>query len=146
MKLYSHEYFMKEALKEAQKALARDEVPIGAVLVAKNTIIARAHNLTECLNDATAHAEMQALTAASNHLGAKYLTDCTIYVTLEPCVMCAAALGWSQIAHIVYGAPDEKKGFTNFTGSVIHPKTQVTGMVLEHECAMIIKKFFRSKR
>ena len=146
LEIYTNEYFMKEALKEAEKALQRDEVPIGAVIVTENTIIARAHNLTESLYDVTAHAEVQAITAASNYLGAKYLTDCKIYVTLEPCVMCAAALGWSQISHIIYGATDEKRGFTNFNGNVIHPKTIVKGKIMENECKSILLNFFKSKR
>ncbi|MGC8803353.1 MAG: nucleoside deaminase, partial [Bacteroidales bacterium] len=139
-------YFMKEALKEARKALARDEVPVGAVIVCQNRIIARAHNLTETLNDVTAHAEMQAYTAASNALGGKYLSDCTLYVTLEPCIMCAGAAYWTQIGRIVYGAPDPKRGYTLLPPSVLHPKTQVTGGVLGDECASLLKDFFQKKR
>lgn len=146
MELYTDEYFMREALKEAQKAFEADEVPVGAVVVANNKIIARAHNYTECLNDVTAHAEMQAITAAANALGGKYLTDCTLYVTLEPCVMCAGALHWSHITKIVYGAFDEKKGYSKINQVLLHPKTEVVTGVLEQECSTIIKEFFASKR
>jgi len=146
MELYSDEYFMKEALKEAQKAFALDEVPVGAVIVANNKIIARAHNYTEHLNDVTAHAEMQAITSAANALGGKYLTDCTLYVTLEPCVMCAGALQWSQITKIVYGASDEKKGYAKINQPLLHPKTVVVNGVLENECAQLMKDFFIAKR
>src|SRR5690554_6981023 len=137
---------MKRALQEAEMAYEKGEVPIGAVIVINNQIIARAHNLTETLNDVTAHAEMQAVTAAADFLGGKYLTDCTIYVTLEPCVMCAGALGWSQISRIVYGANDTKRGFLRFAPQAIHPKTVVTAGVLEEECAALMKKFFQKKR
>lgn len=137
---------MREALKEAQKALEADEVPVGAVVVAGNRIIARAHNLTERLNDVTAHAEMQAITAATHALGGKYLLDCTLYVTLEPCVMCAGALAWSQISNIVYGASDPKKGFTLVPKNILHPKTQVVNGVLANDCEKIIKDFFAGKR
>ena len=123
-------YFMRQALAEAQKAFDKDEVPIGAVVVANNRIIARAHNLVETLNDVTAHAEMQAITAAANVLGGKYLTDCTLFVTIEPCPMCAGALGWSQLTRIVYGAADEKRGFSKFAANVLHPKTAVSSGVL----------------
>lgn len=146
MELYSDEYFMKEALKEAQKAFALDEVPVGAVIVANNKIIARAHNYTEHLNDVTAHAEMQAITSAANALGGKYLTDCTLYVTLEPCVMCAGALQWSQITKIVYGASDDKKGYAKISQPVLHPKTVVVKGILENECAQLMKDFFINKR
>lgn len=146
MELYSDEYFMKEALKEAQKAFALDEVPVGAVIVANNKIIARAHNYTEHLNDVTAHAEMQAITSAANALGGKYLTDCTLYVTLEPCVMCAGALQWSQITKIVYGASDDKKGYAKINQPVLHPKTVVVKGILENECAQLMKDFFINKR
>lgn len=146
MELYSDEYFMNEALKEAQKAFALDEVPVGAVIVANNKIIARAHNYTEHLNDVTAHAEMQAITSAANALGGKYLTDCTLYVTLEPCVMCAGALQWSQITKIVYGATDEKKGYAKINQPLLHPKTVVVNGVLEKECAQLMKDFFIAKR
>jgi len=146
MDILNDEYFMKQALAEAKKALARDEVPVGAVIVAGNTIIARGHNLTEALNDVTAHAEMQAITAAANHLGAKYLIDCTLYVTLEPCVMCAGALFWSQITKIVYGALDEKRGAHLIGKNLYHPKTVVTGGILAEESATLLKDFFKSKR
>lgn len=146
MQPYTDEYFMREALKEAQKALALDEVPVGAIVVADNKIIARAHNYTEHLNDVTAHAEMQAITIAANALGGKYLTECTLYVTLEPCVMCAGALAWSQITKIVYGASDKKRGYSMLQQAVLHPKTTVVSGVLEQECSEIVTQFFRSKR
>lgn len=146
MELYSSIYFMKEALKEAQKAFDAGEVPVGAVIVAANKIIARSHNLTELLNDVTAHAEMQAITAAANSIGGKYLTDCTMYVTLEPCVMCAGALGWSQITKIVYGAPDTKRGFTVLNTKVLHPKTEVESGVLSEESEQLLKTFFAARR
>ena len=142
----SHAFFMRQALDEAQQALQRDEVPVGAVIVCNDRIIARGHNLTETLNDVTAHAEMQAITAAANFLGGKYLTDCTLYVTVEPCVMCAGALGWSQISKIVYGATDEKRGFTRFAPDALHPRTEVISGVLEAECSELMKEFFRKKR
>jgi len=144
--LYTNEYFMKEALKEAQKAFDFDEVPVGAVVVANNKIIARGHNLTETLNDVTAHAEMQAITAAANALGGKYLKDCTLYVTLEPCVMCAGALSWAQVSKIVYGASDTKKGFSLVTNNLLHPKTEVQKGLLEEECGKLLKEFFLKKR
>ena len=128
--MLNDEHFMRQALMEAQQAYDRDEVPVGTVIVCQERIIARGHNLTETLHDVTAHAEMQAITSAANFLGGKYLTDCTIYVTVEPCVMCAGALGWSQISRIVYGAADEKRGFVRFAPHAIHPKTIVTGGVL----------------
>jgi len=140
------EYFMKQALLEAQKAGEHDEVPIGAVIVCQGRIIARGHNLTETLTDVTAHAEMQAITAAAGFLGGKYLTDCTLYVTVEPCVMCAGALGWSQISRIVYGASDEKRGFQRFAPTALHPKTEVLSGVLEEACSMLVKVFFKRKR
>src|SRR6056297_2268924 len=139
MDLFSDEYFMKEALKEAQKALEKNEVPIGAVIVSNNQIIARAHNLTETLNDVTAHAEMQAITAAANYLGGKHLTDCSLYVTLEPCVMCIGALAWSQIFKIVYGASDPKKGYTQYDVKMVHPKTKVVSGILKNDCSKLIK-------
>lgn len=144
--LYSDEHFMREAFKEAQRSFDLDEVPVGAVVVAENRIIARAHNLTEQLNDVTAHAEMQAITAAANAIGGKYLKDCTLYVTLEPCLMCAGALAWSQVSKIVYGASDEKKGFSLMPKSVLHPKTEVVSGVLASECEQILRDFFASKR
>ena len=146
MDLYTDEFFMKEALKEAHKALTKDEIPIGAVIVANNQIIARSHNLTETLNDVTAHAEMQAITSAANAIGAKYLIDCTLYVTLEPCLMCAGALYWSQISKIVYGASDNKRGFSNSKFEVLHPKTAVTKGIMENECGNLLIEFFKGKR
>ncbi|MGN1245350.1 MAG: nucleoside deaminase [Muribaculaceae bacterium] len=140
------ERFMLAALDEARVAAERDEVPIGAVVVCKGRIIARAHNLTEALTDVTAHAEMQAITSAAAYLGGKYLTDCTLYVTVEPCLMCAGALGWSQIARVVYGAADDKRGYHTFCSAPFHKKTQVTAGVLEAECAQLITDFFRRKR
>ena len=137
---------MKRALQEAQQAFAEGEVPVGAVVVSQNRIIARAHNLTETLNDVTAHAEMQAITAAANLLGGKYLNECTLYVTVEPCVMCAGALGWSQISRIVYGSVDEKRGFARFAPAALHPKTEVVAGVLEEECSKLMKDFFKRKR
>lgn len=137
---------MREALKEAKKAFDADEVPVGAVVVAENRIIARAHNLTEQLHDVTAHAEMQAITSAANALGGKYLTGCTLYVTLEPCVMCAGALAWSQISKIVFGASDPKKGFSMLEKNVLHPKTEVEKGLLMEDCEKILKDFFIQKR
>lgn len=145
MELYSHEYFMNEAFKEAQKAFDLNEVPVGAVIVAGNRIIGRGHNLTEQLNDVTAHAEMQAITAAANFIGAKYLEECTLYVTLEPCVMCAGALFWSQITQVVYGAPDPKRGFSK-TGNLLHPKTEIISGIMEEACATLLKDFFKKLR
>ncbi|MDH8701108.1 tRNA(adenine34) deaminase [Dysgonomonadaceae bacterium PH5-43] len=144
--IFTDEYFMKQALLEAQNAYKRGEVPIGAVIVCNNRIIARAHNLTETLNDVTAHAEMQAITAAASVLGGKYLIDCTLYVTIEPCPMCAGALGWSQISRIVYGAKDEKRGYNKIASSSLHPKTQVTSGVMELEAAELMKRFFSERR
>ncbi|HPJ06300.1 MAG TPA: nucleoside deaminase, partial [Bacteroidales bacterium] len=141
----SDEYYMRMALAEAARAAERDEVPVGAVVVAGGSIIARAHNLTETLNDPTAHAEMQAITAAAAFLGGKYLTDCTLYVTVEPCVMCAGALAWSQVTALVYGAPDPKKGYTTTGAAILHPKTVVRSGVLAAECSEMMKKFFRKK-
>jgi len=146
MELYSDDYFMNEALKEAQKAYDAEEVPVGAVIVANNRIIARSFNYTEHLNDVTAHAEMQAITAAASAIGGKYLVDCTLYVTLEPCVMCAGALGWSQITRIVYGASDTRRGYSILNNNVLHPKTQVTRGVLEEPCAELLKRFFAARR
>ncbi len=138
--------FMRQALAEATKALERDEVPIGAVIVHKRRIIARAHNLTETLNDPTAHAEMQAITMATSLIGGKYLSECELYVTIEPCPMCAAALNWAQIKRIVYGAPDPKRGCSLFSPSLLHPKTEVRSGVLQDECGSIVTDFFKSKR
>lgn len=143
--MFTDEYFMKMALNEAEMALEKDEVPIGCVVVSNNRIIARAHNLTETLNDVTAHAEMQAITSAANFLGGKYLKDCTLYVTLEPCVMCSGALSWSQISKVVIGARDEQRGFINKHLS-LHPKTEIVTGIMENECSTIVKEFFRSKR
>jgi tRNA(adenine34) deaminase len=145
LSVFSDEHFMREALKEAKRAFDADEVPVGAVIVANNRIIARAHNLTERLTDVTAHAEMQAITAAANALGGKYLTDCTMYITLEPCVMCAGALHWSQVTRIVFGAFDAKRGYQRF-GNLLHPKTKIEGGLLGDECAELLKTFFQKKR
>lgn len=139
-------YYMKQALAEARKAEAADEIPIGAVIVCRDQIIARAHNLTETLTDVTAHAEMQAITAAASTLGGKYLTDCTLYVTVEPCVMCAGAIAWAQLGRLVYGASDEKRGYTVFAPHALHPKTAVTSGVLEEDCAALMRQFFVGKR
>jgi tRNA(adenine34) deaminase len=144
--VYSDESYMAEALKEARKAFDADEVPIGAVIVCRNRIIARAHNYTERLTDVTAHAEMQAFTAAANHIGGKYLAECTLYVTLEPCVMCAGASYWTQIGKIVYGARDYKRGFSKYASNILHPSTEITAGLLADECAEILKDFFQKKR
>jgi tRNA(adenine34) deaminase len=146
MDLNTDEYYMREALREAHKALAEDEVPIGAVVVCKNKIIARGYNLTEKLIDVTAHAEMQAFTAASNYLGGKYLEDCTLYVTIEPCVMCAGASFWTQIGKIVFGARDDKRGFLLTGKNILHPRTVLVAGVMEDECGKLIKEFFKKKR
>jgi tRNA(adenine34) deaminase len=144
--LINDEYFMKEALKEAQKAFDRDEVPIGAVIVCNNRIVARAHNLTETLCDVTAHAEMQAFTAAANTIGGKYLNGCTLYVTLEPCVMCAGAALWSQISRVVFSANDIKRGYSLIKQPLFHPKTIVDSGILEPECSYLLNEFFKKKR
>jgi tRNA(adenine34) deaminase len=146
MLVFDDEYFMREALKEAEKAFEKDEVPVGAVVVCGETIIARAHNLTEQLNDVTAHAEMQAFTASSEFLGSKFLDECTLYVTLEPCVMCAGAAFWTRISRLVYGAADEKRGYSLSGQDLLHPKTLVTTGVLQDECKAILKTFFQAKR
>lgn len=146
MKLYSDEYFMHEAFKEALQSREKDEVPVGAVVVWNNRIIARAHNLVETLNDPTAHAEMQAFTAAANTIGNKYLNECTLYVTLEPCVMCAGASFWAQLGKIVYAANDEKRGFTLVRQPILHPRTVVQGGVMKTECSKLIREFFAAKR
>lgn len=138
--------FMKAALEEARLAAAEGEIPVGAVVVCKGMIIARAHNLTETLTDVTAHAEMQAITAAASYLGGKYLDQCTLYVTLEPCTMCAGAIGWSQLQRLVYGASDPKRGFTVFAPGALHPKTEVLSGVMAEECLLIVQVFFRKKR
>ena len=141
-----HEFFMRQALQEAQQAYAEDEIPIGAVVVCNGRVIGRGHNLTERLNDVSAHAEMLALTAAANFMGGKYLPNCTLYVTLEPCVMCAGALYWFQVGEIVFGAYDARMGFGRHNQKIIHPKTLLTGGILENECAMLLKNFFKNKR
>lgn len=146
MELFSHEFFMKEAFKEAQKAFDRNEVPVGAVVVANNMVIARAHNLTEALNDVTAHAEMQAITAAANAIGSKYLSDCTLYVTLEPCTMCAGALFWSQVSEIVFGAFDAKRGYSLIKQGLLHPKTSVISGIMANESESLLKDFFQKRR
>lgn len=138
--------YMKQALQEAKKAFERGEVPVGAVVVCKNRVIARSHNLTETLNDVTAHAEMQAITAAANYLGGKYLTECTLYVTVEPCVMCAGAIAWAQMGRLVYGASDEKRGFQRLAPTALHPKTVLQQGLLEEECAQLMKEFFKQRR
>lgn len=143
---YSDEYFMRQALQEAQLAYDEDEVPVGCVITCRDKVIARTHNLTETLHDVTAHAEMQAITAAAEALGGKYLDTCTLYVTVEPCIMCAGAIGWSQMGRVVYGARDEKRGFENFAPKAFHPKTEVVSGVLENECAALMKNFFKAKR
>jgi tRNA(adenine34) deaminase len=142
---FSDEYFMKKALQEAESAFEKGEIPVGALIVVDNKIIARTHNLTELLNDVTAHAEMQAITSAANFLGGKYLSGCTLYVTLEPCQMCAGALYWSQISKIVFGASDENRGFENM-GTQLHPKTTVVRGVLAEEASELMKRFFANKR
>ena len=143
--MFSHEYFMREALQEAHSALEENEVPIGCIIVLNDKILAKGHNLTERLNDVTAHAEMQTITAGANFLGGKYLKDCTLYVTMEPCVMCAGALYWSQIARVVIGARDEKRGFIN-KNVELHPKTELITGILERECSHLVKSFFQGKR
>lgn len=140
------EQFMRKALVEAQAAFDEGEIPVGAIVVCRGRIISRAHNLTETLTDVTAHAEMQAITAAANALGGKYLTDCTLYVTVEPCPMCAGAIGWAQIPRIVYGAPDEKRGYRRFAPDVLHPKASAIGGVLEEECRTLMQEFFKKRR
>ena len=145
-KIYSDEYFMNEALKEAVKAGEEQEIPVGAVIVADNRIIARAHNMTQTLNDATAHAEMLAITAASNSFGAKYLNECVLYVTLEPCIMCASASNWSQLGRMVYGASDPKAGFGRIIQNILHPKTKIKSGILEEECSKLLTEFFKNKR
>ncbi|MGB0177153.1 MAG: nucleoside deaminase [Owenweeksia sp.] len=145
IEIYSDEYFMRQAFAEAQKAYEEDEIPIGAVIVSKNKIIGRGYNLTERLTDVTAHAEMQAITAASSYLGSKYLKDCTLFVTLEPCPMCAGALFWSQIGRVVFAAPDPKRGFIKH-GGYLHPKTNLEQGLLTKECSELIQSFFARKR
>ena len=142
----NHEKYMRLALDEARQALAQGEIPIGAVVVCRDRVIARAHHLTETLTDPTAHAEMQAITIAASELGGKYLTECTLYVTVEPCTMCAGALGWAQVPRIVYGCRDEKRGFLTFAPHALHPKAQLLGGILEDECRQLMQDFFRAKR
>ena len=144
--MFDDNYFMRLALIEAKQAAEEGEVPIGAVMVCRNSIIARSHNLTETLHDVTAHAEMQAITAATETIGGKYLTDCTLYVTVEPCTMCAGALGWSQLGRLVFGARDEKRGYQRFAPEALHPKTEVVTGILEEECSSLMKAFFKRKR
>ncbi len=146
LSIHSDEFFMKQAFQEAEKAYELGEVPVGAIVVCQNQIIARGHNLTEQLSDVTAHAEIIALTAAANHLGSKYLEDCTLFVTLEPCVMCAGALAWAQLGRLVYGAADDKRGFMRFGKKLLHPKTKVEYGILAEDCALLMKAFFKAKR
>lgn len=140
------EHYMRKALEQARMAYEKDEVPVGAIVVCRDRIIARTYNLTETLNDVTAHAEMQAITAAADALNGKYLDVCTLYVTVEPCVMCAGAIGWAQLGRLVYGAADNKRGYSTISPNALHPKTQVTQGVLEEECAQLMKDFFKNKR
>lgn len=144
--MFTDEYFMKQALREAEQAREEGEIPVGAIIVSENTIIARSHNQTERLNDPTAHAEMLAITAATNILGAKYLNQCTLYVTLEPCVMCAGAISWAQVGKLVFGAYDEKRGYTTYAPKALHPKTITTGGVMQEEASQLLLSFFQSKR
>ena len=144
--MFDDKYFMRQALVEAKAAGEDGEIPIGAVMVCRNSIIARSHNLTETLHDVTAHAEMQAITAAAETIGGKYLTDCTLYVTVEPCVMCAGALGWSQISRIVYGASDPRRGYSRIAPDALHPRTEVVSGMLEEECRQLMVDFFKNKR
>ena len=143
---FDDNYFMKQALIEAKKAYDKNEVPVGAVVVCDNQIIARSYNYTEALNDVTAHAEMQAFTSASDYLGGKYLNECTLYVTLEPCVMCSGAAYWTQLKELVYGASDKKRGFQNIKTNLLHPKTKLKGGVMQEECSKLLSDFFKSKR
>ncbi|UCH15917.1 MAG: nucleoside deaminase [Bacteroidales bacterium] len=144
--MFSDEYFMNEALKEAEKAFEKDEVPVGAIIVHNNQIIARAHNLSETLNDVTAHAEMQAYTIAASTIGGKYLANCTLYVTLEPCVMCAGGSYWTQLSKIVFGAADKERGFLKVSKKILHPKTRVVSGILESNCSKLLTDFFKKKR
>ncbi len=146
MTMTADERYMRKALEEARRAFEADEIPVGAVVVCGDQIISRGHNLTEMLHDVTAHAEMQAITAAAEHLGGKYLDVCTLYVTVEPCIMCAGAIGWSQLGRLVYGASDPKRGYSFFAPKALHPKTKVVSGVLEEECAALMKEFFQRKR
>ena len=142
----SDEDYMRKAIAEAQAAAEEDEIPIGAIVTCRGKIIARTHNLTETLHDVTAHAEMQAITAAANALGGKYLQECTMYVTVEPCPMCAGALGWAQISRLVYGTKDEKRGYTTYAPKALHPRTEIVGGVLEDDCRQLMQQFFQKKR
>lgn len=144
--IFTDEYFMRMALKEAAYAYEEDEVPVGAIIVANNKIIGKGYNQTEKLKDVTAHAEMIAITAAANYLGSKFLEECTLYVTLEPCLMCASAVGWARVARLVYGASDVKAGYSLVKGRVLHPKTEVTKGILESECGVLLTEFFKAKR
>ena len=144
--VFSHEYYMKQAINEAQKASELDEIPVGAIIVCNQQIIARGHNLTEQLTDVTAHAEILAITSASRYLGSKYLQKCTMYVTLEPCVMCAGALAWSQLGELIIGAGDSKRGYSNISEDVLHPKTKVTKGIMTNECSELLSDFFQKKR
>jgi tRNA(adenine34) deaminase len=146
IKPFDDTYFMKQALVQAKKAYDKDEAPVGAIIVCDNQIIARAHNYTEALNDVTAHAEMQAFTAAADYLGGKYLNECTLYVTLEPCIMCGGAAYWTQLKKVVYGAKDEKRGFSTLAQNILHPKTEVVSGLMQDECAKLLSDFFKSKR
>jgi len=146
LSIHTDEYFMNQALLEARKAFEEDEAPVGAVVVCNNQIIARAHNQTERLGDVTAHAEILAITAASEFLGSKYLDECTLFVTIEPCVMCAGALAWAQLGKLVYGAPDEKRGYMRFGNGLLHPKTKIAFGIMEQECSDLIKRFFKKRR
>jgi Cytosine/adenosine deaminases len=146
MELFTDDYFMKQAIAEAHIAAGEDEVPVGAVIVCADRVIARAHNQTERLNDPTAHAEMLAITSATSSLGAKYLIGCRLYVTVEPCVMCAGAIGWSQLEAVIYGTHDEKRGYTKFAPKALHPKTEVRSGIMEQDCAGLMKAFFKDKR
>ena len=146
LNVFTDKYFMKQAYQEAQLAFEKGEVPVGAVIVCENQIIARGHNLTERLTDVTAHAEIMCITAAAEYLGSKYLNDCTLYVTLEPCTMCAGALAWAQLGKLVYAASDEKRGFARYTEQVLHPKTEVSHGILKEECSELVKSFFQQRR
>lgn len=144
--MFTDEYYMKMAFQEAQRAFEKDEVPVGAVIVFRDRVVAKTHNLTETLNDVTAHAEMQAITSAANTLGGKYLNECTLFVTLEPCVMCAGGSAWAQMGKVVFGAYDQKKGFSKYQEPILHPKTEIIGGVMEDECSQLLKDFFEKKR
>lgn len=144
--MFTDEYYMKMAFQQAQMAFDKEEVPVGAIIVFRDRVIAKAHNLTETLNDVTAHAEMQAITAAANTLGGKYLNECTLYVTLEPCVMCAGGAAWAQMGKVVFGAYDQKKGFSKYQEPILHPKTEVIGGIMEMECGQLMTDFFSKKR